>query len=290
MSDVLTFGAQTVHDLHVELREQLHAAGIDLASDEARDIIAAVHDAPRFWPVMHPSDRVAAAVAERARNAAALRARGAPFAYAVGRAAFRSLTLAVDERVLIPRQETEELIDAILALDLRGTAIDIGTGSGAIAIALAAEARFDRVIATDVSLDALAVAADNVARTSNSLRATVELRHGSALEPVKAERADLLVSNPPYIAAPESRDLPRSVRDWEPPLALYSGNDGMGVTRSIIAGASDVLASGGVLALEVDCRRAQLVASAIAMTGAFTDIDVRLDLSGRERFVLARHR
>lgn len=290
MSSAVASPVLTVKTLYDELRARLAAGGIELAGDESRDIIAAVHDAPRFWPVLNAPLPVADSAARRARNAAELRAKGAPFAYAVKRAAFRALTLAVDERVLIPRQETEELVDAILEYDLRGTAIDVGTGSGAIAIALAAEGRFDRVIATDVSLDALAVARENLDRCGSALRAPVELRHGAVLEPVHGERAMLIVSNPPYIAAPESRELPRSVRDWEPPLALYSGVDGMPVTRAIIAGAAAHLESGGLLALEVDCRRAQLVAHSIEATGSFSDITVRLDLSGRERFVLARQR
>lgn len=285
----LTIGlVTTVEALHDELTALLTAAGIERARAESRDIIAAVIDVPRFWPTVNPDAGVAPEHRDAALRAGRLRVRGAPFAYAVGRAAFRSLTLAVDERVLIPRQETEELIDVILALGPRGTALDIGTGSGAIALALAAEGRFDRVIATDVSLDALAVAERNVDACKGMLRALVELRHGSLLEPVRGERVDVLVSNPPYIALAERADLPRTVRDWEPPLALFSGEDGMTVTRVLVAGAADVLVPGGVLALEVDCRRAELVAEAVVATGAFRDVAVRLDLSGRERFVLAR--
>jgi len=285
----LTIGfVTTVEALHDELTAMLTAAGVERARDESRDIIAAVIDVPRFWPSVNPEAGVTPEQRDAAVRTGRLRARGVPFAYAVGRAPFRSLTLAVDERVLIPRQETEELIDLILALGLRGTALDVGTGSGAIAIALATEGRFDRVVATDVSLDALAVAERNVGVCRVKLRAPVELRHGSLLEPARGERVELLVSNPPYIALAERADLPATVRDWEPPLALFSGQDGMTVTSALVAGAADVLAPGGVLALEVDCRRAKLVADAVIATGAFRDVAVRLDLSGRERFVLAR--
>lgn len=280
--------ATSVDALYEELTPLLAAAGIGHAHDESRDLIAAVLDVQRFWPTMHPDWAVTPEQRSTALRATALRARGAPFAYAVGRAAFRSLMLSVDERVLIPRQETEELVDLILALEPRGTALDVGTGSGAIALALAAEGRFDRVIATDVSLDALAVAERNVDACVGLLRARVELRHGSLLEPVRGERVDVLVSNPPYIALSERADLPSAVRDWEPPLALFSGTDGMPVTRAIVAGAAAVLQPGGVLALEVDCRRAQMVADLVVATGTFRDVAVRLDLSGRERFVLAR--
>ena len=288
MSDVLSAGAVIVRDLHAEIRDALSTAGVDGASDESRDLIAAVLDVQRYWATLNADKVLDPGAVEAARHAARMRARGAPFAYAVGRAAFRSLTLAVDERVLIPRQETEELVDCVLALGLRGIAIDVCTGSGAIALSLAAEGQFGRVIGTDLSGDALVVAHENQRRCAAVLRAPVEFRQGSALVPVTGERATLIVANPPYIATIEARDLPHSVRDWEPPLALYSGADGMGVTRAIVAGAPGVLVPDGMLALEVDSRRAGLVVEAIEATHAFTDITVRLDLSGRERFVLAR--
>ena len=229
---------------------------------------------------------------EEARQAAAARARGAPFAYAVGRAAFRYLTLAVDDRVLIPRQETEVLVDLVLEAEQggRGTLVDVGTGSGAIALALATEGDFERVIATDVSRGALEVAERNAARVRDELRAPVEFLHGSLLAPLAGLRVRALVSNPPYIAFSELEELPASVRDWEPPLALLSGDEGLAVTRSIVRDAPTVLERGGLLALEVDTRRASLVVEALASNGSYQDVAVHLDLTGRERFVLARRR
>jgi len=273
-----------------ELTAGLEGAGVALARDEARDIVAAVLDVPRFWPSTNKGALVDATAVDEARNAAVARARGAPFAYAVGRAAFRHLTLAVDERVLIPRQETELLIDLVLKAEKggRGTVIDVGTGSGAIALALATEGNFDRVIGTDVSRDALDVAERNAAFLRDELAAPVELVHGSLLAPVARVRAEVVVSNPPYIAFAELEELPPSVRDWEPPLALASGDGGLSATRTIIRDAVPILVSGGLLALEVDTRRASLVAEAVATNGAYTDVAVHLDLTGRERFVLAR--
>jgi release factor glutamine methyltransferase len=210
-------------------------------------------------------------------------------AYAAGCAAFRHLTLDVDQRVLIPRPETEVLVDLVLArAGEGGIAVDIGTGSGCIALALASEGRFARVIGTDISLDALTVARRNVERCAASLRSPVEMRHGSLLEPVRGERARVVVSNPPYIASDELQSLPRDVRDWEPPLALYSGDRGMALTTALVREASDVLEDGGLMAIEVDCRRAALVAERMAADGRYVDVSVMLDLTGRERFVLAR--
>src|SRR5678815_376427 len=155
-----------------------------------------------FWPVTNRDTLVDATAVDEARRAAVVRAKGAPFAYAVGRAAFRHLTLAVDPRVLIPRQETEVLVDLVLEAEDggRGTVVDVGTGSGAIALALATEGRFDRVIATDVSRDALAVAEANAVFLRDDLRAPVDFLHGSRLAPVRDLRVRTVVSNPPYIA------------------------------------------------------------------------------------------
>ena len=278
--------------LLAELVAELEGAGVALARDEARDIVAAVLDVPRFWPIANRDALVDATAVDEAKHAAVARTRGAPFAYAVGRAAFRHLTLAVDPRVLIPRQETEVLVDLVLSAMTggHGIVVDVGTGSGAIALALATEGQFDRVIATDVSLDALAVAERNAAFLRDDLRSPIDFLHGSLLAPVATLRVQAVVSNPPYIAFGELDELPASVRDWEPPLALSSGDQGLAATRAIIREARAVLEPEGLLALEVDTRRASLVAEAVASDGQYGDVAVHLDLTGRERFVLARRR
>jgi release factor glutamine methyltransferase len=273
-----------------ELTSVLEAGGIEDAKREARDILAAVHDAPRFWAALHESEIVAAERADACMRAAKHRSAGAPFAYAVGRSAFRNLTLHVDERVLIPRQETEMLVDEILTRERTGLAIDIGTGSGAIALALASEGQFDRVIGTDVSSGAVAVARGNGERLASELTARVEWREGALLAPVAGECARVLASNPPYIAFDEAMTLPESVRDWEPPFALYSASGGMAISASIIRGAPDVLEPGGLLVMELDSRRASLAAELALASGRYRDVSVRLDLAGRERFLIARRK
>ena len=282
----------TVGDLRDELAALLERAHVPLPREEARDLIAALLDVPRFWPSAHGDDPAAPALVATARAAARRRAAGAPFAYAAGRAAFRHLTLDVDERVLIPRQETELLPELVLELVAApgGLAVDVGTGSGAIALALASEGRFDRVLATDLSDDALAVARRNAELLAPALRAPVEFRRGSGLAPVRGERARAVVSNPPYIAYDELRALPAGVRDWEPAVALCCSGTGLDVTFGVVRDAADVLEPGGVLALEVDVRRASLVAERVAADRRYADVTVRLDLTGRERFVVARRR
>lgn len=267
----------------------------ELARREARDLVAAAMRAPRFWPSVAGDTPLGEEARAAIEGAVSRRARGAPLAYAVRSAPFRHLTLYVDERVLIPRPETEYLIDRILAFGadgLRGIAVDVGTGSGAIALALATEGRFSRVVATDVSHDALAVARRNANECAALLRAPVELREGDALAPLDdlARGVELLVSNPPYIAFDELSALPRGVRDWEPALALSCADDGMAVTRAIVNDGGRLLRPGGILAFEVDVRRAQRVAQLVREAGTYEGVEVLLDLTGRERYVLARRR
>lgn len=285
----------TVHAVVEELTGSLRLSGIADPRRVATDIVAALLEVPRSWPVMHLEASMGRLLAAAAVDSARKLSGGAPFAYAVGSAAFRHLNLMVDERVLIPRPETEVLVGEVLEMmDARcgahgawGTALDVGTGSGAIALSLASEGRFDRVVATDISRDALDIARANAGRSAAALRTEVEFRHGSLLTPVGEIKFSVIVSNPPYIAFSEIEALPRSVRDWEPPLALTSGHDGMSATSEIVRQASRHLATGGLLALEVDERRASLVAEMMMRHGSYTDVGVRLDLAGRERFVFA---
>ena len=284
-----TLGA-LMHEMAERLAPRLGAE----AAREARELLAALHDMPRYWPAMAGATAVAPDARALALAAADRRARGAPLQYAAGQAAFRHLTLDVDERVLIPRPETEQLVDIVLELSQAtasaGVAVDVGTGSGAIALSLASEGSFARVIGTDVSLDALAVAQANVRRCGGALRAPVELRHGSVLGPVPERGLCAVVSNPPYIAFDEAASLPAGVRDWEPSVALFSGAGGLALISALVRAAAPALAAGGLLALEVDARRASLVAELAASHGRYDGVRVLLDLTGRERFVVARRR
>ena len=222
------------------------------------------------------------------------RARREPLQYILGRAAFREMDLAVDRRVLIPRPETELLAEEVLAwaagraaAGLR--ALDLGTGCGALALALATEGDFASVVATDISRDALEVASVNGEQYHDG--APVEFRAGSLYDPVgHDERFDVIVSNPPYIPGTEMEGLEPEVRDWEPRRALDAGADGMQVLAPLIAGAPRHLAPGGLLALEVGADQAAAVARRIDDTGAFARVRIVPDLAGRERMVLAnRH-
>jgi len=213
-------------------------------------------------------------------------ARGVPFAYAVGRAAFRTLDLAIDRRALIPRPETEGLVDRVLALGLGGLAADIGTGCGCIALALATEGRFERIIAVECSTQAAALARENLALVRPSPRTPIEIREGDLLAPLAGQRFRAIVANPPYLTEDEYDALAPSVRDFEPREALVSGADGLDATRALFAGAAALLEPGGVLALEIDERRSDMV-RALAHQFEWARIEVHDDLFGRPRYALA---
>jgi release factor glutamine methyltransferase len=282
----------TMGDLLAGCVAMLESEGVSEPEREAREIVAAVLNVPKFWAAANTIADASPDVARAVIRAAMKRAAGAPLAYAVSRASFRHLTLEVDERVLIPRVETEVLVERVLERCDSGTRTiaDIGTGSGAIALSLAFEREFERVFATDISRGALLVAKANAVSLAEVLKATVDFRHGSLLAPLEGKRMDAIVCNPPYISFAEIADLPPDVRDWEPSLALVCPDDGLAVTRDLVRHAPASLGRGGLLALEVDTRRAGMVAEMIAVDGRYGDIEVLLDLTGRERFVFARRK
>jgi len=228
-----------------------------------------------------------------------------PVAYIRGRRAFRGIELEVTPAVLIPRPETETLVDvaleALAAVPAGGDAasgaaapglyepvtLDVGTGSGCIALALAAENPFVRLVATDVSEAAVEVARRNAARLG--LDGRVDIRVGDLLDDLlPRERFDLIVSNPPYIPDAEYRTLEANVRDYEPRLALHGGDDGLDVERRLIPAAAARLRSGGLLAVEVGAGQAAAVRALFAAAGAFEAAQERADLAGIARVVFAR--
>jgi release factor glutamine methyltransferase len=249
---------------------------------------------------------------ETARALAARRAAGEPLQYVLGRWSFRTLELDVDSRVLIPRPETEQVVEVALerlALSLRrderveGPTVccDLGTGSGAIALSLAAEAPLGvaglEVWATDRSTDALAVAranADRLDRAGLLRSARVELVEGGwfeALPPALLGRLDLVVSNPPYVADAEFTDLDPTVRCYEPSSALVAGpgsrgTPGMAEVEVILLAARRWMRPTGVVVVEVAPHQAVL-AAAVAWSAGFAHVTVEPDLAGRPRMVVA---
>jgi len=225
------------------------------------------------------------------------RAAHEPVAYIRRRRAFRTLELEVSPAVLIPRPETETLVDvaleALAAVPVRpGTgayepvALDVGTGSGCVALALVAENPFVRVVAVDVDPAAAEMARHNAARLG--LGARVDVVTGDLLGGLGEERRfDVIVSNPPYVPAAEYEALEPNVRDYEPRLALHGGEDGLDVYRRLIPAAAQALEEHGVLALEVGAGEAAAVSELLAATGLFAPVAVRADLAGTPRVVFA---
>ena len=216
------------------------------------------------------------------RSLVARRARREPVAYILGEWGFRRLTLAVDPRALIPRPETETVVERCLAL-MRGTeapqVLDVGTGTGAIALALADELPGAQVTAIDVSADALALARENVVRTGLE----VELLEHDLRAGLPAGPWDLVVSNPPYVEPEEFDTLMPDVRDFEPHVALV----GRGATDAVARAALDALASGGWLVLEVGDGQAAAAAALLDELG-YVDVATTADLSGRDRVLEGR--
>lgn len=224
---------------------------------------------------------------------------GEPLQYVLGAWAFRTLELAVDARVLIPRPETEQVVEVALTLARARRAeghprllvADLGTGSGAIALSLAVELPVGavQVWATDVSPDALAVASSNAAGAGRAA-AQVRVAEGSWYDALPVDlvgRFDLIVANPPYVA--EGDDLPAEVRDWEPAGALLAGVDGLDALRVIVAGAPGWLAAGGGLVCEIGADQGGAV-RAVADAAGLIGVEVLPDLAGRDRILVARRR
>ena len=275
--------ARRLRALLAEAVRALAAAGIPTARPDAEWLLADLLGVDRVTlyagaPGVGEPDaaRYAALVARRAGHE--------PLQHLLGWEEFRGLRLRVAPAVLIPRPETELLVDWALALTPPGaTVADVGTGSGCIACALAAERPDVRVIASDGSSAALAVAAENV--RALGLGGAVTLRAGDLLEPLAGTApVDLLVSNPPYIPSDVIASLPREVREWEPRAALDGGEDGMALSRRIITGAPAVLRAGGALLMEIGEGQAEPLATAMALAG-FRDVSTRRDLHGVERLI-----
>ena len=220
---------------------------------------------------------------------------GEPLQYVIGHWGFRALDLFVDKRVLIPRPETEIVVEVALR-ELRTlrqrtpTVADLGTGSGAIALSIVSEVAGASVWATDRSADALAVARANLAGVSGRAATRVRLAQGSwfdALPPMLKGQFDLIVSNPPYIAEREIADLDPQVAQWEPRDALVAGATGLEDIEVIIESAPAWLTRPGALVVEIAPSQAQTV-QALAYEAGFTAAEVLPDLLGRARVLVAR--
>ncbi|RZA21263.1 MAG: peptide chain release factor N(5)-glutamine methyltransferase [Lysobacteraceae bacterium] len=268
-------------DVLAEARGAIDAADAEL-------LLAHALGKPRSWLFAHASDVVDADGLARFRALSQRRMAGEPVAYLTGTQGFWTLELEVSPATLIPRPETELLVELALArivVDARARIADLGTGSGAIALAIARERPRAQVLATDASEPALAVARGNAARNGIS---NVEFRLGDWFAPLAGEQFDLIASNPPYIAEGDPHLAEGDLR-FEPPTALASGSDGLEAIRCIVSAASDHLRSGGWLLLEHGWEQGAAVRTLLAAAG-FIDVATARDIEGRERTSLGRWR
>ncbi|HIF38813.1 MAG TPA: peptide chain release factor N(5)-glutamine methyltransferase [Gemmatimonadetes bacterium] len=271
--------------------EYLDSKGVENARLDAEWLLAEALDMDRLEMYLQ-YDRLLDSVEKSAFKSLLLRrAAREPLQYILGNTSFRELDLLTDIRVLIPRQETEILVESVLSWGSEkeeglGRVLDLGTGSGAIGISLALEGECSQVVATDVKSDALAVAIINAKR--NGVKDLMEFRLGSLFEPIKSDdKFQVIVSNPPYIPDSEVGLLQPEVVDWEPTEALFGGKSGMEIMKEIIIGAPKNLTSKGLLALECGLGQSKQVASEIEATETFGEVMIHRDLTGRERVVTA---
>ncbi len=262
--------------------EQLSSAS-DSPRLDAELLLARALDVQRSYLFAHPEDQLDAGARERFATAVAQRLDGMPMAYIIGEKEFWSLPLLVSPATLVPRPETELLVDqGLLRIPRKAewAVVDLGTGSGAIALAIARERPLCRVTATDISEDALAVARVNAGQLALP---NVEFLLGDWLEPLASRQFELVVSNPPYVA---SADPHLATLKYEPASALESGDDGLDAIRHLASSVGRILKPGGCLLLEHGFDQADSVARILADAG-WSDIVTVNDLEGRPRVTAA---
>ncbi len=275
-------------DLVAAATETLRAAGLEAPRHEARSLAGAVLDLTREAMLVAPDRVLDAAVAERFRAAVARRAAGEPFARIVGRREFWSLDFDLSPDTLVPRPETEGVVEAVLAaLPERNMAVsilDLGTGTGCILLTLLSELPNARGVGIDIAEGAVVTARANATRLGLSARA--DFRVGDWLADIEGP-FDVVVSNPPYVADGDRAGLAPEVRDHDPARALFAGDDGCDAFRAIVPMLPRVLAPGGLAVFECGTGQAEKVTELLARAG-LKETRIRTDLAGHERVVVAR--
>ena len=280
-------------DVSSELKRliaQLKAAGRDEAGAEAESLLAHALQCRRLDVYLHGERRLTSDQVAQLKNQAQCLQTNEPLQYVLGEVEFCGRIFNCDKRALIPRPETELLVE--LALDFSKAwkkktpkVPDLGTGTGCIAITLALEQPHAKIFAVDISPDALALARDNAVRHGVAER--IEFVQADLLVPFADRTLDLIVSNPPYVPTVEWEELPRHIRDFEPRSALDAGPDGLDVIRRMIVQAVEKLVSDGALALEIGENQGRRVRD-LMRTAGFRNVTVHKDFAGWDRVVTGR--
>ena len=260
----------------------------DRARRDAETLMLRVLGKNRAWMLAHMDDELGYECAEQFIALLERRFAGEPMQYIFGEAEFYRLPFRVTADVLIPRPETEHVVEKVLELSAKFSnprIVDVGTGSGAIAVALAHELPEAAVTASDVSAAALSVARENAQR--NGVAERIRFFEGDLLKPVAGEQFDIVVSNPPYVSVGDRASLAVEVREYEPGQALFAGADGLDVYRRLIPQAFAALARGGYLVLEIGHGQEPPVGALLGEAG-LESVTFTADLQGIPRVAAAR--
>jgi release factor glutamine methyltransferase len=280
----------TIRDVLVWASEDFKKRGLTSARLESELLLAEVLGTDRIRLVIDATRPLTKDELSRFRDLIGRRRKGEPIAYILGRREFYGRTFKTDSRALVPRPDTETLVDVALERtrprNLFARALDLCTGTGVVALTLLRERPTWRVTGTDISAEALSLAVENAQRLGaiSGLR----LAEGDLFEAVLAgEKFELITSNPPYIPTSELAELDADIRDFEPKLALDGGSDGLDFYRRLIREAPRFLVPGGVLAVEIGCTQGTAVTRMLEEVG-FRDIETRRDLAQLDRVVSAK--
>lgn len=269
-------------------RAQLDGQGIDEASIQLRWLAAHLLACGLLDVERHHAETPAPELARAFEDGVARLFAGEPVHYVIGETDFMGLRIRCDRRALIPRPETELLVECaeevLRGLPGRPVVVDACTGTGCIACALAVRVPNARVIATDISPHALALAREN----ARELGALVEFIEADLLDGLPAASADLVVSNPPYVASADCEGLPANVRDFEPRLALDGGLDGLQVISRLVSDAARVIVPTGRLMMEIGDDQAAAVREIVCQTNPFNLETLKSDYAGQARLVVAQ--
>jgi release factor glutamine methyltransferase len=295
MSEQPQEGSTKIAGALTEASAALRAAGIIEARPDARALLSFTLARDHAFLVAHSDDELEPSALALFRARVARRAAGEPLQYITGRQEFYGLDFEVNAAVLIPRPETELLVETALELlraaDAAPLVCDVGTGSGCIPVALLHERPDARAYGLDISPAALAVAARNAARHGAASRLTLLVSDcfDALNAEARAQTFTLITSNPPYIAESDLAGLQREVREHEPRIALTPGGDGLSVIRRLVAEAPRFLDEGGHLLLEIGYDQHEAVARLVDKN-VWTLLDIRRDLQGIPRVVVLRRR
>ena len=281
-----------VRDILNESTKALEEVDIPSARLDAEVLLSFCLGSDRLEFYKNPDMTIGETKLTAFRNLIARRLQWEPVAYITGRKEFWSFTLEVNNSVLIPRPDTEIIVEEVLDVyrnfnSLPVRILDIGTGSGAIALALALEIDGAKVVATDISDAALKLAQKNAATLG--LKEKIDFHHGNLLEPVDG-LFDIIVSNPPYIAANDYEELPASVKVFEPREALLAGESGLEFYEKLIYQAAGYLQKNGWLLLEIGAKQEAGIREIMKDSGFYDSIEMRRDYAGLPRVIKARRK